>query len=64
MLSVDSSLIILILLISFSIRLDYLFWPSGDLFMVVIGAPILAIPIFLIFKLYNSVVRYIGSSAL
>ena len=64
MISVDSSLIILILLISFSIRLDYLFWPSGDLFMVVIGAPILAIPIFLIFKLYNSVVRYIGSSAL
>ena len=64
MIAVDSSLIILILLGSFSIRLDYLFWPSGDIFWVIFGAPILAIPIFIVFKLYNSVVRYIGSSAL
>lgn len=64
MISVDSFLIILILLISFSIRLDYLFWPNGEIFWVIFGAPILAIPIFIVFKLYNSVVRYIGSSAL
>lgn len=64
MIAVDSCLIIVILLVSFSIRLDYLFWPSGEIYLVVMGAPILAIPIFIIFKLYNSVVRYIGSSAL
>jgi len=64
MLCVDSVLTVLVLLASFSIRLDYLFLPDGDLIWVVLGAPIIAIPIFVRFGLYSSVIRYIGFKAL
>jgi FlaA1/EpsC-like NDP-sugar epimerase len=64
MLSVDFVLTVLVLLASFSIRLEYLFLPDGDLIWVVFGAPILAIPIFVRFGLYSSVIRYIGFKTL
>ncbi len=64
MLCVDSVLTVLVLLASFSIRLDYLFLPDGDLIWVVLGAPIIAIPIFVRFGLYHAVIRYIGFKAL
>ena len=64
MLGVDSVLTVLVLLASFSIRLDYLFLPDGDLIWVVLGAPIIAIPVFVRFGLYSSVIRYIGFKAL
>jgi len=57
---VDSFLIILALLFSFSIRLGYWFWPKDEMFLVIFGAPIIAIPVFLSFRLYFSVLRYIG----
>lgn len=60
----DSVIIILILLLSFSIRLGYWFIPEERLLVVILGAPIIGIPIFISFKLYQSVTRYIGFRAL
>mgnify|MGYP000692786595 CR=1 FL=1 len=61
----DCILIILILLLSFSIRLGYLYLPKDDLiWVIIIGAPIIAVPIFAYFGLYLTVVRYIGFKAL
>ena len=64
MLGVDSVLSVLVLLASFSIRLENLFLPDGDLIWAVLGAPIIAIPVFVRFGLYSSVIRYIGFKAL
>ena len=60
----DSVLIVLVLLSSFSIRLGYFYWPKEEIFWIIFGAPIIAIPIFIGYRLYHSVVRYIGASAL
>jgi len=61
---IDSLLLVLVLLISFSIRLDHLYFPSGDLIWLIFGAPIIAIPIFANFGLYRTIIRYIGLKAL
>ena len=64
MLVLDSALIVTCLLAAFSIRLGYWFWPNDDLMLVIIGAPIIAAPIFIRFGLYRAVIRYIGFKAL
>jgi len=64
MLGVDSVLTVLVLLASFSIRLEHLFLPDGDLIWVILGAPIIAIPVFVRFGLYHVLIRYIGFKAL
>ncbi len=56
----DSILLVSILLFSFSLRLGYWYFPESDLVWVIFGAPIIAIPIFLRFGLYRSIVRYMG----
>ena len=61
---VDSVVLVSILLASFSIRLGYWYFPHSDLIWVILGAPIIAIPIFVRFGLYRAVVRYIGFKAL
>jgi len=61
---VDTIVIQVVLLFSFSVRLGYWFWPEEDLFWVIIGAPILAIPVFAKFGLYHVVVRFLGMHAL
>ena len=60
---IDTFLIIFILLSSFSIRLGYWYWPKDELLLIIFLAPIFAIPIFMSFKLYRSVLRYIGVKA-
>jgi len=60
----DSFVVVLVILCSFSIRLGYLYWPSGDLFWVIFLAPIIAIPIFLFFQFYKAVIRFIGFKVL
>jgi FlaA1/EpsC-like NDP-sugar epimerase len=60
----DSFLILSTLLLSFSIRLGYWFWPKGELHLIILISPFIAIPIFYSFKLYHSVIRYIGVKAL
>lgn len=65
MLLVDSTLLVLVILLSFSVRLGYFYLPEGVLvYWVVYGAPIVAIPIFLRFGLYTVVIRYIDFKAL
>jgi len=57
---VDSFLLITGLLLAFSIRLGYWFLPSIELYWVIFGAPIIAFPIFISFRLYKALIRYIG----
>ncbi len=64
MLLIDSLVLISILLASFSIRLGYWYFPSSDLIWVMLGAPIIAMPIFVYFGLYRAVIRYIGPQAI
>jgi len=64
MLLVDTFVIITILLLSFSVRLGIFYFPQGNLFWVIFGAPLIAIPIFFRFGLYRSIIRYIGFNTL
>jgi len=64
MVFVDSVLTVSVLLSSFSIRLGYWYWPNEEIFWIIFGAPVLAIPVFISFRLYSSVVRYIGNRTL
>jgi FlaA1/EpsC-like NDP-sugar epimerase len=64
MIFVDSILIIGLLLFAFSIRLGYWYFPEGDLIFLIFGAPILALPVFFVSRLYHSVVRFIGVKSL
>jgi len=65
MLIVDSVLLVLAILLSFSIRLGHFYLPeSGLIYWAVFGAPIVAIPIFVRFGLYSTVIRYIDFMAL
>jgi hypothetical protein len=61
---VDSLTLVLILLAAFSIRLGYWFFPESDLLWVFFGTPIIAMPIFIKFGLYRTVIRYLGFDAL
>ena len=56
----DSIAIITVLIMSFSIRLGFGYFPPNDMLLVIFGSPILAIPIFIRFGLYRSIIRYIG----
>ena len=60
----DSVALVAILLVSFSIRLGYLYSPGSGLVWVVLAAPIIAVPVFAYFGLYRTVIRYIGFKAL
>ena len=55
---VDSFVIVFILLASFSIRLGYWYLPNNDLVLVIFGAPLIAIIIFIKFGLYRAMTRY------
>ena len=61
---VDSIVLISVLLLSFSIRLGYWYWPINDLIWVILGAPIIAVPIFIWFSLYKEIIRYVGMNML
>jgi len=60
----DAVILVCILFLSFSIRLGYWYWPEGDLLWVIIGAPVIAIPIFIVFDLYHGIVRFLGLRSL
>ena len=57
-------MVVSILLGAFSLRLGEWYWPSNDLLWVIAGAPVIAIPIFMLFGLYREIIRYIGFKAL
>jgi len=61
MLFVDSVLLVLVILASFSIRLGHFYLPEmGLVYWVIVGAPIVGIPIFMRFGMYSAVIRYSG----
>jgi FlaA1/EpsC-like NDP-sugar epimerase len=64
MLFFDFVLLILTLLVSFSVRFGYWYFPENDLIWIILGAPIIAVPIFVRFGLYRAIIRYIGFKAL
>ena len=64
MIFIDAILLIAILLISYSIRLDYWYFPKDDTIRLILAAPIIGIPIFVKLGLYQSVIRYIDLKAL
>jgi hypothetical protein len=45
----------MVLLLSFSVRLGYGFLPENDLLYLILGSPIIAIPIFIWFDLYKEI---------
>lgn len=61
---IDSILLITILFLSYSIRLDYWYFPKDDTIRLILLAPIIGIPIFAKLGLYQSVIRYIDLKAL
>ena len=60
----DSLIIILAIFASFSLRLGVIFSPDPNLFLIIFGSPIIAIPIFIKFGLYRLILRFIGFSSL
>jgi len=60
----DSIMVVLTLLASFSIRLGYWYLPSSNLAWWICIPPIFAIPIFVRFGLYRSMIRYISFRSL
>jgi FlaA1/EpsC-like NDP-sugar epimerase len=60
----DSFLVVFVLVASFSMRLGTWFFPEGDLAWIVIGSPLIALPIFSRFGLYHAIIRYIDFKAL
>jgi FlaA1/EpsC-like NDP-sugar epimerase len=63
----DSVLLIGALWLSFSLRLDSLYWPRGGvnnpIVLLVLIAPVMAVPVFAHFGLYRAIIRYLGMRA-
>ena len=64
MLIVDFILLISILFASYSIRLDYWYFPKDDTIRLILAAPIIGIPIFIKFGIYQQVIRHIDLKTL
>jgi len=60
----DSITVIVVLLASFSLSINYWYWPKSETFWIIFLSPLIAIPVFYSFRLYQSFVRYIGFKAL
>ena len=63
----DTVIVITALWLSFSLRLDELYWPdhglNNPISWLVLAAPIIAIPAFSQFGLYRAIIRHIGMRA-
>ena len=64
MMLIDLTVLIPIVLASFSLRFGAFYTPENSLVWVILISPIIAIPIFIRFGLYRAVIRYIGLKAL
>ena len=49
--------------LAFALRLDAAYIPKGDAVALFALAPLMAIPVFVVFGLYRSVIRYLGAQA-
>ena len=63
----DMVLLVGSLWLSFSLRLDNWYWPRGGvnnpIVLLVLFAPLFAVPVFAHFGLYRAIIRYIGMRA-
>ncbi len=64
MLFFDAWLIVLVIFLSFYLRLGYWYFPQSNLIYLILISPIIAIPIFIKFGLYRSIIRFLGFKAL
>ncbi len=64
MLLFDALALVLAIIGAFSLRLGLWYVPEGEMLLLVFGAPLLALPIFVRFGLYQSIIRYINFKAL
>ncbi|MBT6601191.1 MAG: hypothetical protein HOB32_05995, partial [Nitrospina sp.] len=64
MIVTDIFLITLSLWLAFTLRFGVWFWPNKDQVWLFAAAPILALPIFIKFGFYKTVVRFIGRKAM
>lgn len=63
----DTILITCCIFLAFSLRLGYWYYPSGEsyyLLLAIFTSPLLALPIFIRFGLYEDIIRFIGLKAL
>jgi FlaA1/EpsC-like NDP-sugar epimerase len=62
----DTIAVLCILFTAFSIRLGYFYIPSGDdqSLIIMFIAPVLALPVFILFGFYRDVIRYVNFRAL
>ncbi len=63
----DSLMLIFALWLSFSLRLESWYWPVGGennaIALLMLFAPVLAVPVFIQFGLYRVIIRYLGVKA-
>jgi len=63
----DAVMLIGALWLSFSLRLDNWYWPRGGvnnpIVLLVLFAPVIAVPVFAHFGLYRAIIRYLGMRA-
>ena len=64
MMLTDSVLLIFILFASYSIRLDYWYFPKDDTLRIILAAPLIGIPIFIKLGIYKLVIRHIDLNVL
>lgn len=60
----DALLLMFAVWAAFALRLGQGFVPNGGQFLLMLAAPLLALPIFIRMGLYRSVIRYLGEQAL
>ena len=60
----DALLLLVALWAAFSMRLDLWYVPDKTIFWLFVAAPLLAIPVFIQFGLYQAIVRYISMKAI
>jgi len=64
MLSVDALLVVVALCVAHSLRVNRFYLPEGNEVYLWLIAPVIAIPVFVQFGLYQTVIRYIGFNSL
>ena len=67
LIAADFVLLIAALWLSFVLRLDNWYWPHGGMHnpivLLVLFAPVIAVPVFIHFGLYRAIIRYLGMKA-
>lgn len=60
----DFVLLLAVFILSFSLRLDYIYIPQNTMVFLFYASPLIAIPVFFFFGLYRSIIRYLDSRSI